>query len=94
LAPKEPVKAELVKLRYVAGLTVPEAARLLGVSAATAERYWTYARTWLYCALNEPAREARELAVTPEEYARVIGTVEGPCVRDLIEMAWETGSRG
>jgi hypothetical protein len=44
--------------------------------------------------LNEPAREARELAVSTEEYARVIDTVEGPCFRGLIEMAWEAGSRG
>ena len=53
LAAVEPVKANLVKLRYFAGLTVSEAAELLGVSTPTAERYWTYARTWLYCALNE-----------------------------------------
>jgi RNA polymerase sigma factor (TIGR02999 family) len=54
LAAEEPVKAKLVRLRYFAGLTIPEAAELLGISTATAERYWTYARTWLYCALNEP----------------------------------------
>src|SRR5690242_9733676 len=47
----DPVKAELVKLRFFAGLTMPEAARALGVSLATAERYWTYARTWLYAEL-------------------------------------------
>ena len=44
--------------------------------------------------LKKPAREAREMAVTPEEYARVIETVEEPRFRDLIELAWETGSRG
>jgi RNA polymerase sigma factor (TIGR02999 family) len=55
LAAAEPVKAKLVQLRYFAGLTVPEAAEVLGISTATAERYWTYARTWLYCALNDPA---------------------------------------
>lgn len=43
-----PQKAELVKLRYFAGMTVPEAARVLGISHATAERYWAYARVWLY----------------------------------------------
>lgn len=42
------VKAELVKLRYFAGLTVEEAAKLLGISRATADRYWAYARAWLY----------------------------------------------
>ena len=50
-AQHDPVKAELVKLRYFAGLSVEEAADLLGVSRATADRYWRYAKTWLYCAL-------------------------------------------
>jgi RNA polymerase sigma factor (TIGR02999 family) len=53
LAEREPVKAELVKLRYFAGLTVPEAAGVLGISVPTAERYWTFARVWLYAALND-----------------------------------------
>jgi len=44
----EPVKAELVKLRYFAGLEVVEAARVLGISKATADRYWAYARAWLF----------------------------------------------
>jgi RNA polymerase sigma factor (TIGR02999 family) len=47
----DPVKAELVKLRYFAGLSVADAADVLGVSRATADRYWRYAKTWLYCAL-------------------------------------------
>jgi integrase len=38
-------------------------------------------------------KPAREMAVGPEEYARVIETVEEPCFRDLIEMAWEAGAR-
>ena len=46
-------KAELVKLRFFAGLTMPEAAQALGISLATAERYWTYSRTWLYAELND-----------------------------------------
>jgi len=41
-------KAELVKLRYFVGLTIEEAAEVLGISAATAKRWWTYARAWLY----------------------------------------------
>ena len=48
LTGEDPVKAELVKLRYFAGLTVEEAGRMLGISRATADRYWTFARTWLY----------------------------------------------
>jgi RNA polymerase sigma factor (TIGR02999 family) len=43
-----PAKAELVKLRYFGGLTIPEAARILGISVTTANRYWTYARAWLH----------------------------------------------
>jgi RNA polymerase sigma factor (TIGR02999 family) len=52
LAQESPARAELVKLRFFAGLTVSEAAEVLGVSPATAERYWTYARTWLYAELS------------------------------------------
>jgi RNA polymerase sigma factor (TIGR02999 family) len=54
LAEKQPLKAELVKLRFFAGLTMPEAAQALGVSLATAERYWTFARCWLYAELADP----------------------------------------
>jgi RNA polymerase sigma factor (TIGR02999 family) len=41
-------KAELVKLRYFGGLTVEEAAEVLGISAPTAKRWWAYARAWLF----------------------------------------------
>lgn len=51
LAAAEPAKAELVKLRYFAGLSLEEAAELLGISLATAKRHWAYARAWLYEAL-------------------------------------------
>jgi DNA-directed RNA polymerase specialized sigma24 family protein len=54
LAEKQPLKAELVKLRFFAGLTMPEAARALGVPLTTAERYWTFARSWLYAELADP----------------------------------------
>jgi RNA polymerase sigma factor (TIGR02999 family) len=47
LAEKDPVKSELVKLRYFAGLTTQDAAGVLGISTATADRYWAYARAWL-----------------------------------------------
>lgn len=43
----EPEKAELVKLRYFAGLKIREAAEVLGISTATADRHWAYARAWL-----------------------------------------------
>ena len=44
----DPIKAELVKLRYFAGLTIPEAAQALGISVPTANRHWAYARAWLH----------------------------------------------
>jgi RNA polymerase sigma factor (TIGR02999 family) len=53
LARIEPSKADLVKLRYFAGFTLDEAADLLGVSPATADRYWKYARAWLAARLRD-----------------------------------------
>lgn len=47
--------AELVKLRYFAGLTIPQAAAALGISPSTADRSWSYARAWLHTALKEDA---------------------------------------
>ena len=55
-----PEKAKLVKLRFFAGMTIPEAAETLGISRATAERYWSYARVWLYAELNESDEEPAE----------------------------------
>jgi RNA polymerase sigma factor (TIGR02999 family) len=46
-AQKDRLKADLVKLRYFAGLTIPQAAQILNISHATAERHWVYARCWL-----------------------------------------------
>ena len=48
LAELDKTKAELVKLRYFAGLTLEQAASILEISPATAKRYWTYAKAWLY----------------------------------------------
>jgi RNA polymerase sigma factor (TIGR02999 family) len=47
LAAKDKVKAELVQLRYFAGLTLEQAAQVLGISLATCERYWAFTRAWL-----------------------------------------------
>lgn len=47
LAEVDVTKAELVKLRYFAGMTIPEAAQALGIGVSTAEKYWTYAKCWL-----------------------------------------------
>jgi RNA polymerase sigma factor (TIGR02999 family) len=53
LAAEDEQKAELVKLRFFGGLSVEEAARCLGISRATADRYWAYARAWLYDRLSK-----------------------------------------
>jgi len=44
----DPVKADLVKLRYFAGLTLEQAADALSLSPTTAKRHWRFARAWLY----------------------------------------------
>jgi RNA polymerase sigma factor (TIGR02999 family) len=48
LTAHDPVAAELVKLRFFAGMTFQEAAEVLGLSERTAKRYWAYARAWLF----------------------------------------------
>ena len=57
LTAHDPIKAEVVKLRFFAGLTMPEVAQSLDLSLATVERYWTYARTWLYAELADDRPE-------------------------------------
>jgi RNA polymerase sigma factor (TIGR02999 family) len=52
LAAEDPEKAQLVKLRYFAGLSIPEAAGALGMSESTAKRAMAYARAWLYAELR------------------------------------------
>jgi RNA polymerase sigma factor (TIGR02999 family) len=49
----DPIKAKLVKLRYFAGLSIPQAADLLGISSTTADRYWAYARAWMHAELKK-----------------------------------------
>jgi RNA polymerase sigma factor (TIGR02999 family) len=49
---EDPEKTRLIKLRYFVGLTIPDAARALGISPATAKRHWAYGRAWLYCQLT------------------------------------------
>jgi RNA polymerase sigma factor (TIGR02999 family) len=53
LAALAPVRAELVRLRFFGGLTMPEAARTLDISLTTAERHWRFARAWLYAEITE-----------------------------------------
>lgn len=55
LAATAPQQARLVKLRFFAGLTMPEVADALDISLATAERHWAFARAWLYAELADPS---------------------------------------
>ena len=48
LEAEDPIKAQLVKLRYFTGTSLEETARILGISVATAKRHWIYARSWLF----------------------------------------------
>jgi RNA polymerase sigma factor (TIGR02999 family) len=65
LAALNPVRAEVVKLRFFAGLTMSEVAQALGISLPTAERYWAFARTWLYAELKADEPPADEKTGTP-----------------------------
>ncbi len=64
LAALNPVRAEVVKLRFFAGLTMPEVAQALDISLPTAERYWAFTRTWLYAELTAGEPPADENADT------------------------------
>ena len=53
-AEASPRAAELVKLRYFVGMNIDEAAEVLGISEATAKRWWAYARAWLFNEISPP----------------------------------------
>ncbi|MEJ2704921.1 MAG: sigma-70 family RNA polymerase sigma factor [Sedimentisphaerales bacterium] len=55
LAAEDPTKADLVKLRYFAGLSIDQAAEVLGISRATAIRHWSFARAWLFQRIKKDA---------------------------------------
>src|SRR6516164_4453259 len=56
----DPLAAKLVNLRYFAGLTMPQAAEALGITLRTAERNWTYARTWLHREITATDHDRRQ----------------------------------
>jgi RNA polymerase sigma factor (TIGR02999 family) len=56
LAAQDPAKADIVKLRYFVGMTIAEAAEVLGISEPTAKRHWAYARAWLYQEIESQGR--------------------------------------
>jgi DNA-directed RNA polymerase specialized sigma24 family protein len=58
LTQEDPPCAELVKLRFFAGLTLEEAASTLGIARRTADRYWAFARSWLYDELRKSEQAA------------------------------------
>ena len=58
LEAEDKVKAELVKLRYFVGMTIEEAAGVLGISEPTAKRYWRFARAWLYREIEQSENRA------------------------------------
>jgi RNA polymerase sigma factor (TIGR02999 family) len=60
LAAEDPLKARLVELRFFAGLSVEDAGRCLGISRATADRWWAYARAWLYEKVRDGEKSERE----------------------------------
>ena len=60
LAAHEPRAADVVKLRFFAGLTAEQAAESLGISLRTANRHWAYAKAWLYQQLSERHRDTGE----------------------------------
>ncbi|MEM8736061.1 MAG: sigma-70 family RNA polymerase sigma factor [Planctomycetota bacterium] len=53
-AEEHPDKAQLVKLRYFAGMTIPEVAEILKISTATANRSWAFSRAWLFDRIHGP----------------------------------------
>ena len=55
LSAEDPIKAELVKLRFFGGMSLPEAAAFLRISISTADRYWAYARAFLFAELQDKA---------------------------------------
>lgn len=58
LASEDARKASLVEMRYFAGLSIPEAAQVLDISKATADRWWAYSRAFLYHEIAGPSDEA------------------------------------
>jgi RNA polymerase sigma factor (TIGR02999 family) len=64
LSEQEPIKAQLVELRYFAGLTGDQAAAVLGISASSADRHWVFARAWLRREIE--SRDANSSPLTPE----------------------------
>lgn len=61
LASEDPVKGEVVKLRYFAGLSLRQISETLGISPSTADNYWAYARCWLRLEMSGEVEESERL---------------------------------
>ena len=59
LAEQDPIKAKLIEMRFFGGLTVEQSCEALGISRATANRYWNYARAWLFLQVSENGESSR-----------------------------------
>jgi hypothetical protein len=77
LAARDSEAAELVKLRFFAGLTSAQAAEALGISPRTADRVWTYARTFLLAALQK-SRDCRGMELVDKTWKPEAEAKEGP----------------
>jgi RNA polymerase sigma factor (TIGR02999 family) len=66
LAREHPLGAQIVKLHYFAGLSIREAARLLGISSSVAHRRWTFARAWLREAIQDNSTESSKAKGRPK----------------------------
>ena len=73
LEAKDPRKAQLVKLRYFAGLTIDQAAQVLGISASTADNDWAYTRSWLRLAMLGDEKDELERSRRKEFWAAALG---------------------
>jgi len=59
-------KAEVVKLRFFGGFSIPETAELMGISDATVKRHWTFARAWLFADLRDGVSDAPNGSTRPK----------------------------
>ena len=66
---EDPQAAQLVKLRFFAGLSITDAAELLGISRATADEVWAYARAWLRCEVEDVVAVVRPILRNPSRFA-------------------------
>ena len=69
-ASKAPPKAEVVKLRYFVGLTHGEIAQVLGLSEKTVQRYWAYAKVWLYQHIRQRTRHEPRFATSLRRFSK------------------------